>query len=288
MALLAIICGCESWEEIRDYGRMKMDWLRTFLSLPNGIPSERTFGRVFARIDPEELEGVYRQWVSPYVGTCIGKQTCIDGKTSRGVQKRGEENLHMVSMWVREDQISLGQIKTGEKSNEITAIPELIQSLDIRGSDVTIDAMGCQREIAKCIREKEAHYILAVKENHPTLFEEIKEYFDWAVEDTTEQNRLSHYKHIDFSHGKTTKWRVFSTRDTVWFESKNDWAGLASFVMVESTRCVKGEERTQRRYYISSLEADAEYFHQRIQPTKAASRRRQHCHVIRFFPVAAI
>jgi predicted transposase YbfD/YdcC len=265
IALLAILCGCEGWEEIRDYGQTKMEWLRTFLALPNGIPSVSTLRRVFSIIDAEALEAVYRKWVSPYVGTCIGKQICIDGKTLRGVQKRSAGNLHMVSMWVQEDQITLGQVKTAEKSNEITAIPALIESLDIRGSTVTIDAMGSQREIARCIREKEAHYILAVKENHPTLLEEIKEYFYWALEDPIEQNRLSHYAHTAYEHGKTTKWRVVSTKDTVWFESKEAWVGLASFVMVECTRCVKGEERTQRRYYISSLEADAEHFHQRIR-----------------------
>ena len=215
VALLAIICGCEEWDEIRDYARTKMEWLCTFLSLKNGIPSKSTFRGVFARIDPEALEAMYRKWVYPYVGTCYGKQLCIDGKSSRGVLKRGDAALHMVSMWVREDQITLGQIKTAEKSNEITAIPQLIQSLDIRGGVVTIDAMGCQKEIAKCIQGQEANYILAVKENHPTLYQEIKEYFDWALEDAIEQNRLCQCKQTSFDHGKVTKWRVFSTKDTV-------------------------------------------------------------------------
>jgi predicted transposase YbfD/YdcC len=265
MTLLAVISGCEEWDDIRDYAQTKIEWLRTFLPLKNGIPSKSTFRRVFARINPEELEGIYRKWAYPYVGTCCGKQLCIDGKTLRGVQKRGDAALHMVSMWVREDQITLGQIKTAEKSNEITAIPQLIQSLDIQGGVVAIDAIGCQKEIAKCIREKEAHYILAVKENHPTLYQEIKAYFDWAIEDPIEQNQISQYKHIDFDHGKTSKWRVFSTKDTVWFESKGDWAGLVSFVMVECSRTVRGANCTQRRYYISSLETDAERFHQAIR-----------------------
>jgi len=265
VALLAIICGSEEWEEIRDYAKTKMDWLRTFISLKNGVPSESTFRRVFARINPEALEEVYRKWVYPYVGTCCGKQLCVDGKTSRGVQKRSDAALHMVSVWVREDQITLGQIKTAQKSNEITAIPQIIQSLDIQGSVVTIDAMGCQKEIAKCIQDQEANYILAVKENHPTLHREIKEYFEWALEDAIEQNRLSQHKQTSFDHGKVTKWRVFSTKDTVWFESKGDWAGLTSFVMVESLRVVGEETHMQRRYYISSIEADAAYFHQAIR-----------------------
>ena len=265
IALLAIICGCEGWDDIRDYGLTKIDWLRTFLPLSNGIPSESTFHRVFALIAPEALEAVYREWVSPYVGTCFGKQLCIDGKTSRGVLKRGDSNLHMVSTWVREDQITLGQMKTAAKSNEIIAIPELLRTLDIRGSIVTIDAMGCQKTIARCIRENEAHYVLAVKENHPTVLAEIKEYFNWGLNDPIEKNQIDCFSHIDFEHGKTTKWRVFSTTDTVWFESKKEWEGLSCFVMVECTRIVKGVTSTKCRYYISSLVADAKCLHQIIR-----------------------
>jgi len=125
--------------------------------------------------------------------------------------------------------------------------------------------MGCQKEIAKRIKGGEANYILAVKQNHPTLYQEIKEYFDWALEDAIEQNRLCQCKQTSFDHGKVTKWRVFSTKDTVWFESKADWAGLSSFVMVECTRTVGDKVRVQRRYYISSFQADAAFFHQAIQ-----------------------
>jgi len=265
VALLAIISGCEGWEEIRDYGRSKLEWMRTFLTLAHGIPSVSTFQRVFMLIHPEALEMVYRQWVSQYVGGCCGKQVCIDGKSVRGVGKRGDETLHMVSAWIREDEITLGQIKTPAKSNEITAIPQLLESLDLYGSIVTIDAIGCQIDIARKIRKKEAHYILAVKGNQPTLAEEIKEYFDWALDDPIEKQHLSQHKEIDFDHGRTTKWRIYSTINTVWFESKADWTGLTSFVMVECTRRRKDKETVQRRYYISSLEADAKYFHQRIR-----------------------
>lgn len=129
IALLAIISGCESWEEICDYGKMKRTWLRTFLPLPNGIPSEPTFRRVFSRLAPEALEEVYRQWVWPYVGSCLNKQICVDGKTLCGVNRRSDARLHIVSAWVREDGIALGQIRTEEKSNEITASPRLLASL---------------------------------------------------------------------------------------------------------------------------------------------------------------
>jgi len=265
VALLAVICGCEGWEEIRDYGRSKLEWMRTFLTLPHGIPSESTFRRVFMLIHPEALEAIYRQWVSAYVGNCCGKQTCIDGKSVRGVGKRGGETLHMVSAWVREDQITLGQIKTPAGSNEITVIPQLLESLDLYGSIVTIDAIGCQKDIAGFVREKEAHYILAVKGNQPTLAEEITEYFDWALNDPIERKHLSQHREIEFDHGRTTKWRIYATMNTVWFESKGDWADLTSFVMVECTRKTKDKETVQRRYYISSLEADAKYHHQRIR-----------------------
>lgn len=265
LALVAVICGCEGWDEIRDYGQTKEEWLRTFLTLPNGIPSESTFRRVINMIEPEALEGVYREWVRPYVGSCCGKQGCIDGKSVRGVGRRSGENLHMVSMWIQEDQITLGQVKTQEKSNEITAIPELIQSLDIYGSVITIDAMGCQRDITRVIREKEAHYILAVKDNQQNLADEIREYFDWAIDDPIEQKCLDQHKETTFDHGRTTKWHVYSTKNTVWFESSDDWAGLTSFVMVECRHKTEDKETVERRYYISSLDADAKYFHQRIR-----------------------
>ena len=264
-ALLGTVCGCEGWGEIVAYARSKENFLRTFLPLPNGIPSEWTFRRMFARILPDALEDVYRQWVTPYVGSCYAKQIDIDGKTVCGVTKRSDMRLHMVSAWIREDGISLGQIRTAEKSNEITAIPQLIESLDVRGGTITIDAMGCQREIASTIVEKEATYILAVKGNHPTLYTEIEEYFAWAVNDPIEKGRLSVHQETCFDHGRTTKWRVVSTKDTVWFESKADWAGLQSFIMVECSQKDKDKHHVQRRFYISSMDTDAQHFHQCIR-----------------------
>ena len=260
IVLLGIISGCESWEEIHDYGEMKKEWLGRLLPMPNGIPSEPTFRRVFARIAPEELEQAYRQWVYPYVGSCYRKQICVDGKTLRGASKNGDRKLHMVSAWVREDRITLGQIKTNEKSNEITAIPELLNELDIRGGVVSIDAMGCQREIAKTIISRESNYLLAVKDNQPTMKEEIEAYFVWARADATERTRLDHHTEISFAHGRTVRWRVFATKDTVWFEDKANWKDLRTFVCVERIRTQNGQTSTQTAYYISSLEATAQTF----------------------------
>lgn len=265
IALLAIVCGCESWEEIRDYGRTKKGWLETFLPLTGGIPSESTFRRVFAMLKPESLEKVYRQWVLPYIGSCLGKQICVDGKASCGVRKRSNAMLHMVSAWVQEDGLSLGQVKTEEKSNEITAIPALLKTLSISGSVVSIDAMGCQKEIAARIIRGEAHYVLAVKENHPTLYTEIKEYFDWACADCVEEKHLSRYHETNLEHGRITKWQVTSTKDTLWFENKGAWAGLRSFVRVTCSREDQGRRQTFQRFYISSLETDAAQFHRYIR-----------------------
>lgn len=260
IAVLAIISGCEHWEEIHDYGKMKREWLKTLLPMPNGIPSEPTFRRVFARITPEALEEVYRQWVWPYVGSCLNKQICVDGKTLCGVNRRGDAKLHMVSAWVREDGIALGQLRTEEKSNEITAIPKLLKSLDIWGSVISIDAMGCQREIAQTVIDCQAHYLLTVKDNQPTLHEEIKEYFQWAREDLIESKRISVHTETSYEHGRKVFWRVFATKDTVWFEDHVKWSNLRSFVCVERTRTQDGIASTQTAFYISSLEADADVF----------------------------
>ena len=171
ISLLAIICGCKTWKEIRDYGVIKKEWLRTFLTLPHGIPCEATFRRLMEKLKPERLEKVYREWVRPYVGNCLQKQICVDGKTICGVSRRSDQMLHMVSAWIREDGISLGQLKVKEKSNEIIAIPALLGVLEISGGTVTIDAIGCQKAIAEEIIGKEANYVLSVKLNQPTLYE---------------------------------------------------------------------------------------------------------------------
>lgn len=265
ITLLAIVCGCETWKDIWLYGVQKKGWLSTFLRLPNGIPSVCTFRRTFLWIKPEALEDVYRKWVRPYVGSCQGKQVCFDGKTVCGVGRHGEVILHMVSAWVRKDGVTIGQIRTDGKSNEITAIPKLIEQVDIRGGTVTIDAMGCQKAIAEAVIAGEGQYVLAVKQNQPTLYEEVEEYFRWAVSDKIEQQHLSHYTQKDFGHGKITHWRVTATKNTVWFESKRDWTALRSFVMVERTTEKGGNNTQECAYFISSLEADSATFQRLIR-----------------------
>jgi len=265
ISLLAIVCGCENWEEIRDYGLVKETWLKTFLALPHGIPSISTFQRMFRMIRTEELERWYREWVRPYVGSCLNKQICVDGKTVCGVGTQEDTKLHMVSAWIREDKITFGQIKTSEKSNEITAIPELLEALEIEGGIVTIDAMGCQKKIAQTIRGKEAHYVLAVKGNQETLLNEVREYFEWALTDPIEQYVLDEYRCSSYEHGRISHWKVVTTEETGWFESKHEWKDLRTFVMVERMRTVDEKKTIERAFFISSLQADAKYLHELVR-----------------------
>lgn len=259
IALTGIVCGCEGWDEIEDYAQTKQEWLKTYLGLANGIPSESTLRRVFSLLEPQSVERVYREWITPYIGTCINKQISIDGKTVRGVAKGSGEisNLHVVSAWVKEDGVCFGQLRTEEKSNEITAIPLLIDSLDIRGGTVTIDAMGCQKAIAAKIIEKEANYVLAVKANQPTLMSEMKEYFAWAQKDTIESRQLAVYQEDERTRDRRVIRQTTASSEISWFEDRQEWAGLRTFVQIEQQTITPHGATKEERLYISSLQANA-------------------------------
>lgn len=259
ICLLGMICGYETWDEIRDYAEAKRLFLWRRPGFRRGIPSASTMRRVMEMIQPEALESVYRQWVRPYVGSSLGKQICVDGKTIRGASRLSDMNLHMVSAWIREDGLTMGQVMTREKSNEITAIPKLLGALDIRGGTVSIDAMGCQRAIAGQIIEQEAHYLLAVKGNQPTLQEEIRNYFIWAKADAIEHGGLRYHEEMEQGHGRITKWRVWSS-DAGWFEGKSDWPLLRTFVCVERTHIRPETTKTEQAYFISRLQENADTF----------------------------
>lgn len=262
--LLGVICGCETWIDIEDYAHAKFDWLKTFLELPGGVPSNDTYRRLMERIRPKMLETVYRSWILPYVGKCIGKHVAIDGKTictSSNLRKANDNDeegkLHIISAWVREDGLSLGQIKTEEKSNEITAIPKLLESLDIKGAVITIDAMGCQTAIAEKIIEEEAIYLLAVKLNQQSLYEAIDEYFKWARTDPVEKNRMSVYRYSDHAHGRSIHRTVEVCNDVAWIETNSEWKNLASIICVTRTGVRDGKETKETAYYISCREWEA-------------------------------
>lgn len=258
IALLTFMAGGETWEDMNIMGRAKQGMLRKVLGLRNGVPSPDTFRRVISRLEPGVLESLYREWVRPYVGSNLGKQISIDGKTVRGASKAGDNPLHLVSAWVREDRISLGQLKVAEKANEITAIPLLLDSLNVEGGTVTIDAIGCQKAIAEKIIERGANYLLSVKQNQPTMYEAVAEYFDWALKDEQEREMLSVYiSPKELEHDRSCIWKAYVTTDVDWFYAKKDWRQLRAFVMVERTRSTKDGTSSEKAYYISSLDTDA-------------------------------
>lgn len=189
ISICATICGAEGWEQFELFGQAKIEWFKSFLQLPNGIPSDDTFRRVFARIDPQQFQRSFLDWVRSVYDLTQGQVVAIDGKLSRRSYDRaaGRSAINMVSAWASENQMVLGQVKVDQESNEITAIPELLDMLEIAGCIVTIDAIGCQTEIAEKIVEKEGDYVLAVKGNQGTLHEDLVGYFDWALKDKYNQ-----------------------------------------------------------------------------------------------------
>ena len=259
ISICAVICGAEGWEDIEEFAEARQEWFECFLALPNGIPSHDTISRVFARLDPREFEKRFREWVEG-LREKLSEVISVDGKVSRGSHDRaaGKKPISMVSAWAHDNSLVLGQLKVEDKTNEIRAIPELLQMLDLKGCIVTTDAMGCQKEIASKIISKEADYVLAVKDNQETLHSEIAEYFDWAVKDKFNQTEYSRHQTTDGGHGRIEVRRCYSSSDLRWFADKDKWVGLQSIAMVESEREVLGREKTlERRYYISSLASDA-------------------------------
>ena len=270
--LLGVICGCETWIEIEDYAHAKYEWLKKILELPGGVPSNDTYRRLMTRMLPQKLEEAYRQWVLPYVGGCIGKHIAIDGKTictasnyRLSNEETPEGKLHIISAWVREDGISLGQIKTDEKSNEITAIPKMLDTLDVKGAVVTIDAMGCQVDIAEKIIDREANYLLALKKNQLNLYESVEEYFKWARTEPIEKKQLKEYSYEEHEHGRHVYRTVEVCNDVSWIETVREWKRLSSIVCVTRKGEREGRQTEETAYYISSREWEADEVAKHIQ-----------------------
>lgn len=267
IGICGVICGAETWEEMELFARSKEEWFRKFLELPNGIPSHDTLGRVFARLDPKEFQESFLSWIKGVYEITKQQVVAIDGKQSRRTHDRrnGKGAVHMVSAWAQENGLVLGQVKVAEGSNEITAIPELLRILEVSGCIVTIDAIGCQTEIATAIMEKEADYVLAVKGNQHDLLEDVSKYFDWAIEDKFKQTAYSYHQTVDVEHGREEVRRYWSSKDTEWIRNKERWKGLKSIAMVESERTVGGQTSRERRYYVSSLEGEAKQISKAIR-----------------------
>jgi predicted transposase YbfD/YdcC len=263
IAICAVICGAESWVDIELFGKSKLLWLKTFLELPNGIPSHDTFGRVFARIDGQQFQVAFSEWVWAVNDIIRGQIINLDGKQLRGSKDSvlGKRAIYMVSAWAAENELVLGQRKVDEKSNEITAIPELLKLLALAGCIVTIDAMGTQTNIAKAIVEGEADYVLSVKENQGHLYEDIAVLFGVDQAQNFQYASLEHAQITNKDHGRLEVRECWSTSNPEYLElirGRENWMGLRSIAMVISTRIINGKETKQVRFYISSLPSNAD------------------------------
>ncbi len=252
VALCGTIAGSNSWADIERFGNERLDWLRQFLRLQNGIPSHDTFGRVFSKLDPAQLANCIGQWLD-VVGREVGKHIAVDGKTLRGSfdTAAGKSPLHLVSAWATESRLTLGQVATDAKSNEITAIPLLLELLNLKGAAVTIDAMGCQKDIATKIIERKGDYVLALKDNHPKLCEAVEEQFTHALEAPPPEMRR--IVTVGTSHGREERREYFAMPAPTNLPGFADWKNLKTIAMVVRIRTVNGEETGEVGYFLSSL-----------------------------------
>jgi len=262
IAICATICGADGWSDVELYGKKKKEWLETFLKLPKGIPSHDTFGRIFAKIKPEEFQARFVEWIKAVERLTKGQVIAIDGKQIRRSHDEGEGKaaIYMVSAWATANEVVLGQRKVDEKSNEITAIPELLRLLDIAGCIVTIDAIGTQTEIAKTIIENGGDYLLAVKENQGHLYEDIQYLFEVDAAPKYAHGHYSHAKTVNKGHGRLETRECWAIDDEEYLSlvrKHEQWSGLKSIVCIQARRDFGDKVETQVSYYISSLAANA-------------------------------
>ena len=257
LSICALLCGAESFVEMEEFGEAQQHWLREFLELPNGIPSHDTFGRVFALLDPEQFAEAFSAWTQSLRRALPGEVVALDGKTLRRSGGGGRGPVHLVSAWAADNRLVLGQLRTAEKSNEITAVPELLRRLELAGCIVTLDAMGCQKTIAREISEADADYVLALKANHGTLHGEIKTFLDDALDQPATAPAGSHCQSVEKDHGRIETRRCFATGALDWLAVRGAWEKLRSVCIVEATREIGAQKSTERRYYLSSLPPEA-------------------------------
>jgi len=264
IVLCAVLCGADDWVAIETFGRAKAAWLRGFLALPGGIPSHDTFGRVFARLDPTEFRACFLAWVQAVTGVAPTEGVvAVDGKTLRRShdRERGKSALHLVSAWASASGLVLGQVATDQKSNEITAIPALLRLLALEGCTVTIDALGCQTAIAAQVVAQGADYVLALKDNQPTLHERARLAFaDARAGCTTRPAELQTTRTLDKGHGRIEHrrcWALGGPEYLAYLDPTGAWAGLQSVALIESERRIGTQVTREDRYYLSSLPPDA-------------------------------
>lgn len=258
IAIMAVLCGADDWACVHRWAKAKRKWLVTFLDLSAGIPSRDTFRRVFAALDPDAFERCFLDWSAQLARITQGRLLAIDGKTIRRSFHRaqGRSALHLVSAWCQKNHVVLGQLATDDKSNEITAIPRLLELLNLQGATVSIDAMGCQKHIAQQIVAQQGDYLLAVKDNHKTLHEDVRFFFDDAMAQGDEQWVTLAPPQVEADHGRVETRRLWASGEVAWLRQQgHDWAGLRGIVCVECQREVSGpggKTTSERRYFLTS------------------------------------
>ena len=263
IAICAVVCGADSWVDVELFGKSRQEWLSGFLELPNAIPSHDTFGRAFSMLDAERFQSCFGQWVRSVSEITEGQIVAIDGKSVRRSHdaRAGRSAIHLVNAWASANRLVLGQVKVDDKSNEITAIPKLLRMLELSGCIVTIDAMGCQKEIAGTITERGANYVLSLKRNQGQLYDDVAEMFEYGRQTGFDVPHSDWFETVEKGHGRVETRRcttLWSPEFISYLNEREQWSNLRSVAMVESERDIRGDVSSQTRYYISSLPGDAE------------------------------
>jgi len=271
IAICTLLCGGESFNDMEDFGHAKHDWFKTFLRLRNGIPSHDTFNRVFAALDPQQFLDCFLRWTQSLRQVVAQEIVAVDGKALRRALNKDQSIKYVVSAWAESNGLVLGQLKVADKSNEITALPQLLRVLELSGCIVTIDAMGCQKKIAREIIEADADYVLALKGNQETVHQEVKAFLDQTLAEKQKPRprgaklpaaaaALASLETVEKDHGRLETRRYYQSTALAWFADLEKWEGLKSVGMVESIREVDGKSSVERRYYLSSLPLNVELF----------------------------
>lgn len=258
IAVCTLLAGGESFYDMEDFGHAREGWLRGFLRLPGGIPSHDTFNRLFQALDPAAFAETFAQWTQTLRQRLDREVVALDGKAARRATQAGQSPRHLVSAWAAENGLTLGQLQVTEKSNEITVVPALLRQLELAGCIVTADALHCQKNIAKEVIEADADYVLALKGNQGTVQEEVCAYLDDAI--ARHDPALATLIRVDKGHGRLETRRYWQSGQLAWFADREKWAGLRSVGVVEATREAGGKTTVERRYYLSSLPAEATTF----------------------------
>lgn len=271
IAICTLLCGGETFNDMEDFGHAKQEWFKTFLNLRNGIPSHDTFNRLLTALDPEKFLDCFLRWTQSLRQAVPQEIVALDGKALRGALNRDQSVKYVVSAWAESNHLVLGQLKVADKSNEITAVPALLRVLELSGCIVTIDAMGCQKKIAKEIIEADADYVLALKGNQETVHQEVKTFLDQTVVEKAAPRLpraslskaaagLASLETVEKDHGRLETRRYYQSAELDWFADQGKWEGLKSVGMVEAIREINGTRSVERRYYLSSLPLDVGLF----------------------------